>query len=422
MASEDRKERSSRSSSSSSRSEASKVDKAKQQARDAAKTATDAAKTAKDAVAPVLNGAVDALGGWDGLDQIIWDYNPTLADYADSSFLAKASGSNSPARFVLLLLAVGLLQSIIPVFAWPLDFCAQLLGFLFLYNTGISSLQQGFESSKSIPRVKSLLAALLITSAAQLVPVFLFDGSYHFGALWSFALPALLFVTPTKGGDTVVMIICDTLFAQVGEVLRSVVPEALQDDQGSQLVLIGGVLIALLLSNPAHGPSWVGYLGATASYLSTWFFIALSTLSHLSRPLADKADKEAYRAQQTVWHNLLALWLWRYLISAVESITVPGLISVMGLILHYLPSYFLWMTAFFLGMMVTKKTREGNHANSWYARWLLGGLQDAIKKPGGGGSSKKAKPSSSGAEGSKKPPGSGSGSGSSSKSSKPKPK
>jgi hypothetical protein len=122
------------------------------------------------------------------------------------------------------------------------------------------------ESSKSIPRVKSLLAALLITSAAQLVPVFLFDGSYHFGALWSFALPALLFVTPTKGGDTVVMIICDTLFAQVGEVLRSVVPEALQvsevevwdskgpfprrlpqDDQGSQLVLIGGVLIALLL-------------------------------------------------------------------------------------------------------------------------------------------------------------------------------
>jgi hypothetical protein len=113
-------------------------------------------------------------------------------------------------------------------------------------------------------------------------------------------------------------------------------------------------------SNPAHGPSWVGYLGATASYLSTWFFIALSTLSHLSRPLADKADKEAYRAQQTVRHNLLALWLWRYLISAVESITVPGLISVMGLILHYLPSYFLWMTAFFLGMMVTKKTREGN--------------------------------------------------------------
>ncbi|GFZ50126.1 hypothetical protein JCM24511_07881 [Saitozyma sp. JCM 24511] len=411
MASEDREERSSRSSSSSSRSETSKVDKAKQQARDAAKTATDAAKTAKDAMAPVVNGAVDALGG-------IWDYNPSLAEYSDSSFLAKASGSNSPARFVLLLLAVGLLQSIIPVFAWPLDFCAQLLGFLFLYNTGISSLQQGFESSKSIPRVKSLLAALLITSAAQLVPVFLFDGSYHFGALWSFALPALLFLTPTKGGDTVVMIICDTVFAQLGEVLRSVVPEALQDEQASQLVLIGGVLIALLLSNPAHGPSWVGYLGATASYLSTWFFLALSTLSHLSRPLADKADKEAYRAQQTVWHNLLAIWLWRYLISAVESITVPGLISVMGLILHYLPTYFLWMTAFFLGMMVTKKTREGNHASSWYARWLLGGLEDAIKKPGRGGSSKKAKPSSSGAEGSKKP----SGSGSSSKSSKPKPK
>lgn len=154
--------------------------------------------------------------------------------------------------------------SIIPVFAWPLDFSAQLLGFLFLYNTGISSLQQGFESSKSIPCVKSLLAALLITSAVQLVPVFLFDGSYHFGALWSFALPALLFVTPTKGGDTIVMMICDTVFSQIGEVLRSVVPEALQvsgvcdrtspfphrrsqDEQGSQLVLIGGVLVALLL-------------------------------------------------------------------------------------------------------------------------------------------------------------------------------
>jgi hypothetical protein len=102
----------------------------------------------------------------------------------------------------------------------------------------------------------------------------------------------------------------------------------------------------------------VGYLGSTSSYLVAWSFLALGTINTLSRPLADKTDKDAFLSQQTIWHNLLAIWLWRYLISAVEGVSVPGLISVMGLILHYLPSYFLWMTAFFVSMMVTKKTRE----------------------------------------------------------------
>lgn len=58
----------------------------------------------------------------------------------------------------------------------------------------------------------------------------------------------------------------------------------------------------------------------------------------------------------TVWHNLLGIWLWRYLVNAVESIQIPGIISVRGWILYHFPSYYLWMTVVFFVMMLSKKT------------------------------------------------------------------
>ena len=56
-----------------------------------------------------------------------------------------------------------------------------------------------------------------------------------------------------------------------------------------------------------------------------------------------------------VWHNLLAIWLWRYFVSALEAIGIPGIVSVLGLMLYYIPTYFLWMTGFFFLMLITKK-------------------------------------------------------------------
>lgn len=128
-----------------------------------------------------------------------------------------------------------------------MDFLARLLGFLLLYNTGLKLLQSGFESPRSPPRVKSLLSTFIISSILSLVPSFLFDASHHFGALWCFFLPALLFVTPTKGGSTVAVMICDTLFAQIGDVITSVVPEIFQGQEGRTSMMIAGGVIGGLL-------------------------------------------------------------------------------------------------------------------------------------------------------------------------------
>lgn len=106
--------------------------------------------------------------------------------------------------------------------------------------------------------------------------------------------------------------------------------------------------------------SWTGLLGSTASYLSSYVFLLTTTMHNLGRDLILPSESSSgWTAQQTIWHNLLAIWLWRYLITAVEGLSIPGLISVRGWILHHLPSYYLWITAFFIGMLVTPKTAHG---------------------------------------------------------------
>ena len=120
---------------------------------------------------------------------------------------------------------------LIPVFQWPLDFVGRLLGFLFVYNSGMQELSAGFGASDPrAHKVKSLLVAFLVVSAIQLVPTFLFDTSYHFGTLWCFFMPVLLFVTPNtdEPNQTIAVIICDTVFSQIATVLESVTPESSQ--------------------------------------------------------------------------------------------------------------------------------------------------------------------------------------------------
>lgn len=149
-----------------------------------------------------------------------------------------------------------------------------------------------------------------------------------------------------------------------------------------------------------------------------WAYLTLQTVTTLGEEAASSADREGFKAQQTVWHNLLAIWLWRYLLSAVESISIPGLISVMSLIVFYVPSWFLWSTAFMFAMLVTPKTEEKRvrpglppslsavltgpqKANSWYARWLLGGFgKTATAAPAKPSSESRSRGSGSGGDGS----------------------
>ena len=103
--------------------------------------------------------------------------------------------------------------------------------------------------------------------------------------------------------------------------------------------------------------SYVGALGGLGSYLTIWSFLSISTINTVGQTyISPKSSSSEYIAQMIIWHNLLAIWLWRFLISGIEHISIPGLVSGLDLILHYLPSYFLWMTVFLFGMLVTEKT------------------------------------------------------------------
>jgi hypothetical protein len=72
--------------------------------------------------------------------------------------------------------------------------------------------------------------------------------------------------------------------------------------------------------------SWVGFLGTSGSYFAVYIFLFISTSHHLGKDFISPSDSSSgFAAQMTIWHNLLAIWLWRYLISAVESLSIPGI-------------------------------------------------------------------------------------------------
>lgn len=55
--------------------------------------------------------------------------------------------------------------------------------------------------------------------------------------------------------------------------------------------------------------------------------------------------------------NILAIWTWRLLLSAIESIEIPGVLSVRDCLTYYVPSYYTWTTAVFVAMLVVDKTQ-----------------------------------------------------------------
>lgn len=111
---------------------------------------------------------------------------------------------------------------------------------------------------------------------------------------------------------------------------------------------------------------WLGYLGALGSYIALWTVLAFHTINSLAAKEVDKdKDRSGYKEQQAEWHNLLAIWLWRYLFGTVESIAIPGVISVIGLVLTYLPTYFMWQTAFMVAMLFAEKTGSGGVSSTY---------------------------------------------------------
>nr|XP_019010484.1 uncharacterized protein I206_04953 [Kwoniella pini CBS 10737]OCF49265.1 hypothetical protein I206_04953 [Kwoniella pini CBS 10737] len=328
---------------------------------DAQRKVKDTAKTVGSGAGKAYDTIADLFGGEKELNRTIRRYNPTFYEFADKTCLKNFGLPNKPSKFLLFIIALALLQSFIPLFQWPLDFVARWLGFVFLFGSGTEELKLGFESSRKANKIKSLLTIFLILSALQLIPNFLFDTYYHFGALWSFFLPVILFITPFKEtpDQTIASIICDTFFSSFSMVLGSLIPDSMQGENTQNMAILVGGVVALLF--------WVGYLGSVAAYVTVWCFLALSTINILGETFIAKDESSSgFFRQMKIWHNLMAIWLWRYLISAIEGISIPGIISVIGLIQYYLPSYFLWMTGFMFAMLMTKKI-EKRHVSSLLA-------------------------------------------------------
>jgi len=95
-----------------------------------------------------------------------------------------------------------------------------------------------------------------------------------------------------------------------------------------------------------------------------WCYLVYLTAEALGKKyVAKAASASGYEAQMVVWHNLLAIWVWRYLFSAIDG--------VRDIIEYYLPSYAVWVTLIMLAMIGTTMTASNEKADTWYAKCLL---------------------------------------------------
>jgi hypothetical protein len=101
--------------------------------------------------------------------------------------------------------------------------------------------------------------------------------------------------------------------------------------------------------------SYTGYIGSSGSYLAVWGYLAFFTVDALGKNMATR-ESSKYTPQMTVWHNTLAIWLWRYLIATIEGLSIPGMISALQLIVYHVPTYFLWGTGLLTLMLLTPQT------------------------------------------------------------------
>ncbi|KAK4684366.1 hypothetical protein P7C73_g5812, partial [Tremellales sp. Uapishka_1] len=277
----------------------------KKSASKAAESVRRAASTAGDALSSAGEGFADVFGGWKELDRTIKSYNPALYRFVNKSFLKNVSFANRASKFLLTMVALALLQSIVPIFQWPLDFLASFLSYLFLYQSGRSELQNGFESRSGAQTVKSLLTCFVLVSSMQLIPGFVFDTQYHFGALWNFFFPVLLFTTFSKDKpeETVANMICDSLFSGASGGLQGVTLGTFGGDETQTWSIIGAVVLGVLFYY-----LWVtGFLiamlvtknSSTKSKADTWYarWLAggpvISPASSSSRSSSDPAKSSS---------------------------------------------------------------------------------------------------------------------------------
>ncbi|ODN73416.1 hypothetical protein L202_07941 [Cryptococcus amylolentus CBS 6039] len=305
-------------------------------------------------------------------NEVIQKYSPAFFDFAENVVLKSAPIEYKASKLFVTLGAIGMFQFAIPIVHWPLEIIAKFLQFSFLFTCGAKELRRGFSKSSSVNLVKSLLITFVVVVSLQTIPSVLFDIHYHFGALWHFCLPVLLLSLPSPQEDdrTVAIFLCEVFLSSILNIITAtmtgMLPEIdLQDDAQRVPALFAFSALAISL--------WLGLLRETTAYLLIWGSILLSTVKVISQDQVQKQqDPAGYYNQMTVWHNLLAIWLWGFLISTIQSLAIPGLVSIKDLILYHLPSYFLWATLFILAMMLTKKTEKSHVADTWYARWLRG--------------------------------------------------
>ncbi|KAL7424484.1 hypothetical protein Q5752_000168 [Cryptotrichosporon argae] len=330
----------------------------------------EAVKTGAEAVSTAMDSAVGAVGGYDAIDRLVKKYNRTLYDFATTSFLAKAKLTDRPSKCLFLLVGLSILQTAVPIFGAALDALAHFLSFLYLHNTGLALLRGG--ARKPAARVRTLLVTYLFLSALDVVPRFALDAPAHLGALWSFAVPLALTVTPypEDRDGTVAGMLADLAWTPLCELLEGWTPDRLLGDQWEGAALLVGALTALLF--------WIGYLGATGSYLVVWSYLCLQTVLSAGAPALPETSR-GFAAQMAAWHNMLAIWLWRALVGTLDGMAVPGVVSARALLQYYVPSYNLWITALLVGMLVTRKTEKRGRADTWYARALINGPADMIK-------------------------------------------
>ncbi|OWZ67530.1 hypothetical protein AYX14_05672 [Cryptococcus neoformans] len=330
--------------------------------------AKEATATLSQSVEKAYNSITESFGGERQINKFIQQHNPIFYEFAEKTIFPNVIVHNKASKVLFTIIGIGVLQIIVPIFQWPLAFLASFLQFIFLYNSGIKQLRRGFASSQSAAKVKPIVTVYVVTSTLQLVPGFIFDTRYHFGALWDFFFPFILFIVPWKNApeQTLAASLCDTLFATLSTSVGTLFPSIFPDHDGQITAMLASVTVALMF--------WTGYLGAKAAYFIIWAFLGVSTVNAFGQPLKSKeANSVKYYKQMTVWHNLMAIWLWRILISAIEGINIPGIASATGIILHYMPTFYLWAAVFMLSMLVTKKSADHHHyADTWYARCLTG--------------------------------------------------
>ncbi|KIR34249.1 hypothetical protein I352_03486 [Cryptococcus deuterogattii MMRL2647] len=270
-------------------------------------------------------------------------HNPTFYRFAEKTVSPNVIVRNKASKVLFTIIGIGVLQI-----------------------SGIEELQKFFASGQSAAKVKSILTVFVVTSTLQLVPSFLFDTHHHFKALWGFFLPYMLFIAPCKDapGQTVAALLCDTLFAPLSTNIGIPFTSIFPDHDGQITAMLAFITLALML--------WAGYLGGQAAYFIIWAFVCLSTVNALGQPLKSKETSSTqYYKQMTVWHNLMAIWLWRLLISVIEGTNIPGIASAIDFVLYYIPNFYLWVTVFIFAALVTKQTADHHHyADTWYARCL----------------------------------------------------